>query len=76
MKAKCRVLSRAIESWELTPALERMEVGVPLKLPFVHDAYQIRSFRSVIYQRNYWNNRVKLWKTHARPDGFYVERWR
>lgn len=71
-----RALTRHVESWELTPILRRMELGTAICIP------EAKTYDSITRLRNvtYYNNRVSFgglyWKTHNRPEGFFIERWR
>lgn len=75
-KPRFRILTRPVESWDMKPILERMERGTVLKLHAVSEEYQVKNIRSAVYANNVNHKRVLYWKTHWRPEGFFIERWR
>lgn len=75
-KPRFRILTRPVESWDMKPILERMERGTVLKLHAVSEEYQVKNIRSAVYANNVHHKRALYWKTHWRPEGFFIERWR
>lgn len=75
-KPRYRILTRPVESWELKPILERMPKGTVLKLCASPTVQTVQNARKVIYSNNSYHGRILYWKTHWRPEGFFIERWR
>jgi hypothetical protein len=75
-KPRYRILTRPVESWDMKPILERMEKGTVLKLHAVTEQFQVNNIRRVVYENNAAHHRALYWKTHWRPEGFFIERWR
>lgn len=76
LKAQIKTPSRTLYSWDIPPILLRMKVGSVVCLPDVPKRKEVANFRQKIYATNRAYRGTKLFKTHVRPEGFFIERWR
>lgn len=76
IQATLRVPARPVETTELRPILRRMDVGTAFCVPGIRTASQAINYRAIVYSLNNQYNRTRLWKTHVRPEGLFIERWR
>lgn len=71
------VPTRFIESWELPPILDRMEIGEAFFIKGITKTHEANRYRQHTTRANRQaQGRATKFKTHIYQGGLFVERWK
>lgn len=74
---RVKVPSRFIESWELPPILEKMDIGEAFFIKGITQKEEANRYRQHTVRMNKLAlGRATKFKTHIYQGGLYIERWK